>query len=231
MATLKNVKKIWNGNLFVEVKRQRQVENILKMKTFHTTKRKAYLHEKLNTSKGVIRSRELALANGRRDAGSPGKIGFTNIKRIIIRKGEEKIETNTYILTFNQTHILKEVNIGYCVERVEQYVPAPLRCFKCQKYGHHREACRGWHTCAKCGEMEPDHMEEDCLKEMRCVNCRQNHLAYARFCEAYKKRKRDTWNETQEDYVFPGSKENSRYLHRQNHLCLCCTEGEYNQSR
>ena len=32
-------------------------------------------------------------------------------------------------------------------------------------------------------------MEEDCLKETRCVNYRQNHTAYARSCEAYKKEK------------------------------------------
>ena len=32
-------------------------------------------------------------------------------------------------------------------------------------------------------------MEEDCLKEMRCANGRQNHPAYARSCEAYKKEK------------------------------------------
>ena len=47
-------------------------------------------------------------------------------------KKKENIETNTYILTFYQPHIPKEVKIGYCAERVEQYVTAPLRCFKCQ---------------------------------------------------------------------------------------------------
>ena len=30
-------------------------------------------------------------------------------------------------------------------------------------------------------------MKKDCLKEIKCLNCRQNHLAYARSCEAYKK--------------------------------------------
>ena len=30
-------------------------------------------------------------------------------------------------------------------------------------------------------------MEEDCLKETRCANCRQNYPVYARSCEAYKK--------------------------------------------
>ena len=60
-ASPKTVKKTRNGNLLVEVDSRRQAENILKIKTFHTTKCRAYPHEKLNTSKGVIRSRELAL--------------------------------------------------------------------------------------------------------------------------------------------------------------------------
>ena len=81
------------------------------------------------------------------------------------------------------------MNIGYCVERIEQYVLAPLRYFKCQKYGHHCEAGWGQHTCVKCAEKDLDHMKEDCLKETRCANCRQNHLVYARSCEAYKKEK------------------------------------------
>ena len=98
------------------------------------TKCRAYPHEKLNTSKGVIRSRELALATEDEVASTLGKQGVKNIKRISIRKGEERIQTNTYILTFNKPQTPKEVKIGYCLESVEQYVSAPLRCFKCQKF-------------------------------------------------------------------------------------------------
>ena len=127
-TTLKTIKKTRNSNLLVKVDSWRQAESILKMKTFHTTKCRAYPHEKLNTFKGVIRSRELALATKEEIASALGKQGVTNI-RIFIRKGEEQIQT--YILTFNQPHIPKEVKIGYCLEKVEQYVPVPLRCFKC----------------------------------------------------------------------------------------------------
>ena len=66
------------------------------------TKCRAFQHEKLSTSKGVIRSRELALATGEEIASALGKQGVTNIRRISIRKGEEQIYTNTYIQTFNQ---------------------------------------------------------------------------------------------------------------------------------
>ena len=81
------------------------------------------------------------------------------------------------------------MKIGYCLERVEQYVPASLRYFKCHKFGHHSEACRGRQTCSKCGEKDPDHAEEDSLKEIRCANCRQDHPSYARTCTVYQKEK------------------------------------------
>ena len=167
-ACPKTVKKTRNGNLRVEVDNRRQAEKLLKIKTFHTIKCRASLHENLNTSKGVIRSRGFALATEDERASTLGKQGVTNIKRISVRKGKERIQTNTYILTFKRPQTPKEVKIGYCLEIVEQYVPASLSCFKCQKFGHHREACRGRQTCSKCGKKDPDHAEEDCLKEIRC---------------------------------------------------------------
>ena len=57
------------------------------------------------------------------------------------------------------------------------------------KLGHHREACRRRQTCAKCGEKDPDHAEEDCIKEIQCENCQKYHSAYARTCTVYQKEK------------------------------------------
>ena len=81
-ASPKNVKKTRNGNLLVEVDNRRQAENILKIKT----KCRVYLHEKLNTSKGVIRSRELALATEDEIASALGKQGVTNMREYLLKK-------------------------------------------------------------------------------------------------------------------------------------------------
>ena len=61
-ASLKTVTKTRNGNMLGGVDSRRQTESIFKIKTFLSTKCRAYPHEKLNTSKEVIRSRELTLA-------------------------------------------------------------------------------------------------------------------------------------------------------------------------
>ena len=106
--------------------------------------------------------------------------------------------------TFNQP-ILPRRCRSAIVLRVEQYVPAPIWFFKCQKYGLHREACRRWHTCVKCGEKDPSHMEEHCLKEIRYANCQDHPL--------FTKRKRNNRGKTQEESVFPGTKENCKELY------------------
>ena len=41
----------------------------------------------------------------------------------------------------------------------------------------------------KCSEKDLDHLEEDCLKEIRYANYRQDHLAYTRSFIVYKKEK------------------------------------------
>ena len=88
-AIPQNVKKKINGNLLVEVDIRRQTENIPKMKSFYTTKYRAYPHKRLNTSKGVIRSIELTLAIAEEMTADLGKHEVTIIQRMAIRKGKE----------------------------------------------------------------------------------------------------------------------------------------------
>ena len=60
-VTPQNVKKLRNGYLYVKVNNYKQTKNFIKLKTFHNVKCKAYPHDRLKISKGVIRSRKLSL--------------------------------------------------------------------------------------------------------------------------------------------------------------------------
>ena len=44
--------------------------------------------------------------------------------------------------------------------------------------------------CAKCGENDPDHVKEDCLKEIESANCQHDHPANAMSSDVYKKRRK-----------------------------------------
>ena len=87
-----------------------------------------------------------------------------------------------YILTYLGTltvctiKLPKSVKIGHCLETVKQYFPAPLRC-------------RGRQICEKFGYKDPDHREDNCRSETECTNCQENHPAFWRYCDIYKRRR------------------------------------------
>ena len=65
------------------------------------------------------------------------KQGVTACKRFTIKKDGNFIETNTLLLTFNTTTLPKSLKTIYRIIPVEVYIPNPLRCFNCQRFGHH----------------------------------------------------------------------------------------------
>ncbi|GBO15279.1 hypothetical protein AVEN_257171-1 [Araneus ventricosus] len=55
---------------------------------------------------------------------------------------------------------------------VRPFIPNPLRCFKCQRFGHSQTNCRGALTCARCAEQ--GHISQQCTeKEMSCPRWKQ----------------------------------------------------------
>ena len=158
------------------------------MEKFHNLKCCAYPQAKSNTSNGIVRSKELSQATLEEIKMTFKKQGIKEYRRVTICQNDETIQTHTYILAFEKPSIPKEIRIGYTIERVEQYIQAPLRCFKCQKFGHYKEIYRGRQVCDKCSKRDPDHMENEC-KKIKCANCHEEHPAFSRSCAIYKKEK------------------------------------------
>ncbi|XP_055924596.1 uncharacterized protein LOC129956690 [Argiope bruennichi] len=67
---------------------------------------------------------------------------------------------------------------------VRPYFPNPLRCFKCQRFGHSQDSCRGTLICARCAEA--GHDSSACTKPEKCVNCKDSHTSFSRSCSAWK---------------------------------------------
>ena len=66
----------------------------------------------------------------------------TACKRFTIKKDGNLIETNTLLITFNTTSLPKSLKkFFYRIVPVEVYIPNPLRCFNCQRFGHHENTC------------------------------------------------------------------------------------------
>ena len=191
IGTAKSVKKLKNGTLLVETTRKTQTENLKKQTSFFGVPVEVTEHKSLNSSKGIIRNPILRSETEENILEYLKPQGVTHVKRFTIRKNHETINTNTLLLTFNSVVTPKTLKIFYQIIQVELYVPNPLRCFNCQKFGHHESNCPAdlGSVCEKCGKGNHDHLTSQCQNKAKCVNCGENHMSRSSDCDVWKKEK------------------------------------------
>ena len=111
----------------------------------------ASAHRTLNSSKGVIKCADLKLCTKEEIIEELHTQGVVDSFNITVKSGENnRRPTNTFILIFNTPTAPPHINIGYLRVKVDTYVPNPLRCFNCQKFGHGNKFCRSETVCCRC---------------------------------------------------------------------------------
>ena len=69
------------------------------------------------------------------------------------------------------------------------WVPEPLQCYRCHRFGHHQASCA---NVIECGICSGSHDTQECLVKYkakqdivhRCPNCNQAHHAWSKSCPA-----------------------------------------------
>ena len=91
--------------------------------------------------------------------------------------------TDTYFLTFCMPSLPAYIKVGFERVPIKLYIPSPLRCFKCQQYGHTKDRCDKGKVCAKCAQS--DHGDEPCAGPHSCVNCKGAHPSFSKSCPTW----------------------------------------------
>jgi len=181
VGTVSTVKRMRSGDLLVEATSAAQGKCISKLTSLAITAVTVSAHRTLNTSKGVIRCRELIDCDKAEIMEELKTQGVSDINNITVKGNDgDRRNTNTFIVTFSLPTLPKHIKIGYLRVPVAVYVPNPLRCFKCQRSRHGLKVCRREVVCAKCGQT--GHSDRDCRNEAKCPNCSGSHSAFSRDC-------------------------------------------------
>ena len=107
------------------------------------------------------------------------KLGVVEVHRVTVNRDTEKVPTNTLFLTFSTPEMPKEITVGCLKVNVALFVPNPMRCFNCNKFGHTSQRCKVAAKCPGCGK--------DKLGPKLCSNCNGPHASPAKDCPVWQK--------------------------------------------
>ena len=132
----------------------------------------------------------------------------TKAERIIKKKFGNMITTEQMII-YCEFELPSYVTYGWKRFKVSTYIPEPVRCYRCQQFGHKAQFCRA--NQIKCSICSGPHETKACTiqtthrqdKTAKCPNCKGPHPASYRGCPAFK----------HEQEIKKGT------IHRENLLC------------
>ncbi|GBN07216.1 hypothetical protein AVEN_246885-1 [Araneus ventricosus] len=184
----KTVKRLKSGDLLIETLSATQTKSFLLAEKFLDHPVSVTVHRGLNSSRGVVSENELVGSSDTEILEGLSSQGVIRVRRINIKRDGKLIPTKHVILTFNSTKLPATIKAGFLSCPVKPYIPNPIRCFNCQRFGHSKAVCRGRLTCSKCSVI--GHSANDCTSDPKCRNCSQAHTADSKLCPQFKTEKK-----------------------------------------
>lgn len=188
-GSVKSIQRVRDGTILLETVSKVQAEKLYKLKSLGPDiKVSVYEHPRLNTSRGVVSCFDFTFMTDDEILEGLQDQHVVAIKRFTRRipNCTKPVNTASAILTFNMPHLPEKVHLAFQTSNVRPFIPAPLRCYKCQKYGHGSFTCRQSEACGKCAQ--PSHGEAAvCPNAPSCANCNESHPAWSRSCPVYVK--------------------------------------------
>ncbi|GFX60531.1 uncharacterized protein TNCV_1182501 [Trichonephila clavipes] len=183
----KSIKKLISGDLLIETVSALQTKYFLLAKSFLDCPLTASPHKSHNSSRGVVSEPELLCTSDVEILGRFSDQGVVQVRRITLKKDAAIIPTKHIILTFNSPKLPITIKAGYLNCKIRPYIPNSLCCFKCQRFSHSQNSCRGQLTCSRCASV--GHSSTDFTLEPKCINCSQLHTADSKLCPKWKTEK------------------------------------------
>ena len=108
-------------------------------------------------------------------------ISIERLKRKVLGKLEDSLSLK---ILFEGRELPSSIKIFGMFFRVRPYVPSPVQCYNCQRYGHTAGSCK---TSIRCLLCSGNHKKEQCTaKTFFCANCKEQHIANSKDCKYMK---------------------------------------------
>lgn len=173
------------GDLFIRPSTLDQQQDLLKTtEVLDGIKISCSLPRSHGTSKVVIHGVPLGDTDEEilKDLGSDYQINY--VRRIT--RGTERTPTPTVILEFKTERPPTNIVFNYMHFKCHPYVPHPMRCTNCNRFGHTKNVCKDKQRCKECSLC---HAEGETCDKPRCINCKGEHPSDSVTCPIFAKLK------------------------------------------
>ena len=125
-GTLKSIKRLRDGSFLMECARRPQAMGLRKITQFTDRPVRVSIHKALNSSRRVIRCRDLADMSEVEIRDELKDQGVGGVNRVTLKKEGKMIPSNTLFLTFGSPKLPKEITVCCLKVKVALCVPDPI---------------------------------------------------------------------------------------------------------
>lgn len=180
-----------SGDILVKTENIKQAKSLITLRRITQANVEVTEHRTLNSCRGVVSAYELKYEDGDSLLEYLKSQQVTKIDFHMKNVGNERVKSGLAFVTFGINEPPEYLTIGCLKLKVRPYIPAPMRCFTCHKFGHISKTCPNQSTpkCYNC--CEDKHIQtrdEKCTRQQKCMNCGSNdHNSYNRACSELKR--------------------------------------------
>lgn len=185
------IKKKGKNRVAVDFITANEANTILESQILKELDVKAYIPISMVTCKGIARGIHTSVDSKEFVDEAESLIKIIEARRIKKRSKnaegqEEMVDTEDMVITFRGTTLPKYIKIHLFETKIQLYIPQPMQCKNCLRYGHSGNQCRGKKRCFKCGD---EHEPDTCKNEISCIFCKTDHMATSKTCDEYIRQK------------------------------------------
>lgn len=191
-----------NGTLIIKTQKRSQTKLLLATTVFCDKQVNVSLHQTRNSVKGTIFAPELRHMSEEEIVEGLADQQVTHVHRMTTFRDGQKRDTSVLAVTFNLLSLPDHLYAGRLRYQVRHYIPNPLRCFRCQQYGHGSRNCERPARCRECGENL--HSGSPCTAPKQCIACkRTDHSVDSKDCPHWKREKEICAVKVKENVSYP----------------------------
>ena len=177
-----------NGSLIVRTQTRAQTKTLLKCTSFCEKAVTVSLHPSRNSTKGTIFAPEMRFMSEEEIMEGLRCEGVSHVRRLTTFRDGQRKDTSLLVLTFETTKLPDTLLAGHIRYQVRVFIPNPLRCLTCQRFGHSSKFCKQSPRCHKCGATP--HEGTACTDPNKCLSCNStDHNTNSSQCPVWKTEK------------------------------------------